>query len=116
MTNFFQLFIYGNGEVGLVKELGSPEVQVPFSGLTKVEPLIEYVKSFRPEGVVERDFLLIAAYKSGRLSYVDNDPKNQLPGGRIKRTSDTEGSFVLRGDINMIRDLVDEILSVLPQE
>lgn len=105
MTNFFQLFIYSNGEVGLKKEYESPEVQVASNQLTTLEPLMEHIKSLKPEGVVwQENFLRIKITISGKMTILI---KNDRP---VERLYD---GFC---DTTMVNDLVNEILSVLPQE
>ena len=106
MTKFFQLFIYSNGEVGLIKEHGSPEVQVASSQLTTVEPLVEYIKSLKPEDMPERGFFRISITKNGMCVYTFDNYKDK----------ESDGLYKVRGDLALIDNLVNEILSVLPQE
>ena len=70
MSNFNSLYIFAKGYSQLVN--GDQCITKNNSDLSSVQPLIDNIKSLRPDGVSEGDHHVIRIFKGVRSQYISN--------------------------------------------
>ena len=70
MSNFNSLYIFAKGYAQLAN--GDRHVTKNNSDLSSVQPLIDNIKSLRPDGVSEGDYHVIRIFKGVRSQYISN--------------------------------------------
>ncbi len=70
MSNFNSLYIFAKGYAQLSN--GDQLVTKNNSDLSSVQPLIDNIKSLRPDGVSEGDYHVIRIFKGVRSQYISN--------------------------------------------
>lgn len=70
-SKFNTIHIFSFGTVQIIGEEFNKSVA--FSELTQLEPFITYVKSLRPEGIVEGDFHVIHVFNEMDVRYLAKD-------------------------------------------
>ena len=70
MSNFNSLYIFAKGYAQLSN--GDQCITKNNSDLSSVQPLIDNIKSLRPDGVSEGDYHVIRIFKGVRSQYIGN--------------------------------------------
>jgi len=70
MSNFNSLYIFAKGYAQLSN--GDQCITKNNSDLSSVQPLIDNIKSLRPDGVSEGDYHVIRIFKGVRSQYISN--------------------------------------------
>ena len=70
MSNFNSLYIFGKGYAQLSN--GDQLVTKNNSDLSSVQPLIDNIKSLRPDGVSEGDYHVVRIFKGVRSQYISS--------------------------------------------
>ena len=70
MSNFNSLYIFAKGYAQL-SDVGQ-HVTKNNSDLSSMQPLIDNIKSLRPDGVAESDYHVIRIFKGVRSQYIAN--------------------------------------------
>ena len=70
MSNFNSLYIFAKGYAQLAN--GDQHLTKNNSDLTSLQPLIDNVKSLRPNGVAEGDYHVIRIFKGIRSQYISS--------------------------------------------
>lgn len=70
MSNFNSLYIFAKGYTQLAN--GDQHLTTNNSDLSNLQPLIDNIKSLRPDGVSEGDYHVIRIFKDVRSQYISN--------------------------------------------
>ena len=70
MSNFNSLYIFAKGYCQLAN--GDQHITKNNSDLSSIQPLIDNIKSLRPDGVSEGDYHVIRIFKGVRSQFISN--------------------------------------------
>ena len=96
MSKFNTIHIFAYGETQII---GNTSGKVKSTNLTALQPLVDHIKGFRPDGVIDRPYHVIHIHQNQILSYLGK--------GSLKETT----SFTVKW-----KDLDQSLLATLIKE
>ena len=104
MENFNTLHHFAYGETQIIgKEYN---FKITSTNLTNVTAFVDYIKSLRPEEVLETDFHIIHVFKDRYIDYISDEPGSGIGRDRITHNYRIKWEDL---DLSTLEDLVTEL-------